>query len=264
MLETTARDEIAAILLDTDLERKLRRAEALCASRAKIAATLDSGDRLPSLRPGRPADFEVVSASAVPRRPRLGNERGRYLLAHSVGHIELSAIELALTACADFPDQEVGYYRAMLHVAEEEIRHTRMMMRRLEELGGRLGTDPVHLGLWETSAEYDDVIDRLAVVPRILEARGLDVSEGLKVQLRKAGDDETARCLDVIYRDEIGHVAIGSHWYRRICEGHGIDPLEHWRTIIPRFRPGRSMPLDEEGRGKAGFTAEELAALRSD
>ena len=261
VLESSVIDEIDGLLAETDLDRKLDRAAALAEARHDVGrATVLTAPPRPR-RPERPAHWQLHSADEVPRRPRLTSERGRYLLVHSVAHIEVSAVELALMAVADFPDREPAYYRDMLKIAGEEVAHARMLMRRLEELGGSLGTDPVHLGLWETAVEYRDVKDRLAVVPRILEARGLDVSDALRRRLRGAGDEASAQALDIIYRDEIGHVALGGKWYQRCCEREGLDAEAHFLTLVERFRPGRPVAVDVEGRRRAGFSDREIEAL---
>lgn len=262
MLELSVRDEIAGILSERDLETKLRAAERLTAARSKIASRVDSGDPLPVARPGRPDHWRVVEPEQVPRRSGLGSAAGRFGLMHSVAHIELSAIELALMAVADFPDEPAAYHRDMLRVAADECRHTRMLMARLQSLGGELGDEPVHHGLYDTAVGFGGLLDRLAVVPRILEARGLDVSAGLRDRLAKAGDHGSAEDLAVIYRDEIGHVAVGSKWYRRAAARHGVDVRLHFARLLERFRPRRPGPVDESGRRRAGFDEEEIALLR--
>lgn len=295
MLERSAQEEIEAIILEPDVDRKLRLSRALCRNADRIGRAMPgrgaaasvgpppsasrpegkpvrdgsslvpvSDPTTPSSRwtPGRPASWSVCPVGEVPDRSRLGSERGRYQLLHSVAHIELSAVELALVAVADYPEQPSDYYREMLQVAREEVGHTQMLRRRLRQLGGELGTEPVHLGLWETAVAHAGLTERLAVVPRILEARGLDVSEKLRMGLGRNGDAVSAEILLTIYRDEISHVAVGTRWYRAACDLAGVDSEEHFVRLVERFRPRRGgSGLDEVGRREAGFTARELDAL---
>jgi uncharacterized ferritin-like protein (DUF455 family) len=165
----------------------------------------------------------------------------------------------------DFPGQPREYYADMARVAREECSHARLLLARLRELGGELGEEPLHLGLWETAARFAGLGDRLAVVPRVLEAKGLDVSAPLRTALRRAKDEESARCLDVVYRDEVGHVAVGTRWFRIVCARDGLDPerrfLELARPFLPRRR---TLALDVAGRRAAGFSERELAELARD
>ncbi len=223
--------------------------------------------RDPSPRPARPPHWTVLRPEEITDRGKLATARGRYCLMHTVAHIELSAVELALMTVADFPQEDAPYHHDWLRVAGEEVTHARLVWQRLRELGGDFGSEPVHLGLWETARAHLTLIERLGIVPRILEARGLDVSARLREQLRAAGDEESARILDRIYLDEIGHVQAGSRWFRAACARAGVDPerrfIELWGEFR-RQRRGRPAPLDREGRLRAGFTEAELAAMSSD
>lgn len=269
MLERAARQEITEILAETDLARKLDRAGALTAAADRLALAESADDERAEpvatiTPPGRPGHWTVLPSHAITERPSLRSDRGRYLLVHSVGNIELSAVELALMTAADFGGQPLAFYRDWLRVAGEEVQHARLVIQRLRAMGGELGDAPVHLGLWETAVQYRTLVDRLAVVPRILEARGLDVSARLREQLHGAGDSESANLLERIYRDEIGHVETGSRWFREVCRAEGQDPeqcfIERYRAFS-RGRGGRGAALDEAGRLQAGFTARELAVL---
>lgn len=262
MIEQAALDDIAAVLQEPEIARKLDLGARLCARRGRIGMDRDSVAASAPDLPARPAHWTVLPPHAVPRRGDLKSAAGRCSLLHAVAHIELAAVELALLAVLDFPEQEGGYHRAMLHIAGEEIEHARMLQELLSRLGSELGAEPVHHGLWTTARRFPGVIERLAVVPRILEAKGLDVSAGLRQKLTAAGDAESASCLDRIYRDEIGHVAVGTRWYRRICERTGIDSERHFAALCAPFRSRRPVPLDLEGRRRAGFTEFELHALQ--
>ena len=256
--------EVAALLAEPEAARKLALAESLC--EAALRAPFDPRfARGAPLRPARPAGWTVAGSRETPRRPDLRDPRGRRALVHSVAHIELSAVELALLAVADFPGQPRAYYADMLRVAQEECAHARLLIARLGELGGELGEEPVHLGLWETAVRFDGLVERLAIVPRVLEAKGLDVSAPLRAGLRAAGDEESARCLDRVYHDEIGHVAVGTRWFRVACAREGVDADARFLELARPFQPRRrARSLDGEGRRAAGFSARELAALAGD
>ncbi|MFN8549627.1 MAG: ferritin-like domain-containing protein [Candidatus Eisenbacteria bacterium] len=273
MLESSVREEIAGILAEADLEQKLARAEALTARADAIGAAPASSDGshtpVRAEPPARPGHFRLLAPHEVPERAKLGSAAGRYALMHSVANIEFSAIELALLTAADFPGEPAEFHREWLGVAGEEVCHARMVLARLRALGGEFGDLPVHLGLWDTAHRFTRVDERLAIVPRILEARGLDVSARLRDQLHRAGDHESADLLEVIYRDEIGHVAAGTRWLRAVCARDGVDPEVRFLELLDRFRRergSRPTPIDREGRARAGFSERELAALegRSD
>lgn len=256
--------DVAAVLAEPAIERKLALATALCHAIAAGAAdgAARAFERGPSRPPARPVAFTLAESLATPRRADLADSRGRRSLLHSVAHIELSAVELALLAIADFPGEEAAYYRDMARIAGEEVVHTRLLLARLRELGGELGEEPVHLGLWATAVRFPELPDRLAVVPRVLEAKGLDVSAKLRRQLRSAGDEASAAVLDRVYHDEIGHVAIGTRWHRLACARRGLDAEAHFLALARPLLPARGgAPLDHDGRRAAGFTAAELAAL---
>ena len=256
--------EVAEVLAEPAVASKLARAEQLCetALRAAFEPRFERGD---PLRPARPASWTVAGSRETPRRPDLRDPRGRRALVHSVAHIELSAVELALLAVADFPGEPRDYYVDMLQVAREECLHARLLIARLRELGGELGDEPVHLGLWETAVRFGGLAERLAIVPRVLEAKGLDVSAPLRAALRAAGDEESARCLDRVYQDEIGHVAAGTRWFRIACARAGVDAEARFVELARPFLPRRrARSLDAEGRRAAGFSERELAALAGD
>jgi uncharacterized ferritin-like protein (DUF455 family) len=254
--------DVAAVLAEPDVERKLALADELAARVVRCGVEPDF-ERAAPRRPSRPRSFTVVDSLATTRRPDLRDPRGRRSLVHAVAHIELSAVELALLAIGDFPREPRDYYADMASVAAEEVAHARLLLSRLRELGGELGEEPVHLGLWQTAARFDALVDRLAVVPRVLEAKGLDVSAKLRVQLRAAGDERSAAALDRVYFDEIGHVAVGTRWHRVACERHGLDAERHFLALARPFTPrrARAPALDRDGRLRAGFTPRELDEL---
>ena len=212
--------------------------------------------------PGRTDRPVLVAPSAVKARSPFTTE-GRAALLHAVAHIELNAINLALDAVWRFSSMPTQYYRDWLRVAAEEALHFSLLSEHLETLGHAYGDFPAHDGLWSmTERTAGDLTARMALVPRTLEARGLDATPPMQAKLRKAGDERAVAILDIILRDEVGHVAIGNHWYRWLCQRQGLDPVEHYAVLAQRYNaPVPRPPFNLEARRRAGFTAEEIAAL---
>ncbi len=174
--------------------------------------------------PGRPDTPDLLNQSKLKQR-NLGSDLGRATLVHAILHIEFNAINLALDAIYRFRDMPEEYYSDWLKVAVEEAYHFSLLEKRLDDLGYFYGDFPAHNGLWEMVLRTDhDVLIRMALVPRVLEARGLDVTPGMIERLLKAGDNDTVEILRVILRDEIGHVAIGSRWFKFCCKNKGLNP----------------------------------------
>jgi uncharacterized ferritin-like protein (DUF455 family) len=198
----------------------------------------------------------------VPQRSPFTTE-GRAALLHAVAHIEFNAINLALDAVWRFPGLPDDFYRDWLRVASEEALHFTLLAEHLHTLGHAYGDFDAHDGLWAmTQRTAGDVTARMALVPRTLEARGLDATPPMQARLARAGDARAVAILDVILRDEIGHVAVGNHWYRWLCERDGLDPIVHFAQLCasygaPRLRP----PFNLDARRAAGFDEAELAAL---
>ncbi len=244
-------------------------AEKALATRALFAAAdslrLDTQARLaePSGLPGRPALPRLVPHLALARRSPF-TPAGRAALLHSVAHIEFNAINLALDAIWRFAGLPADYYRDWLQVAAEEALHFTLLCEHLREsLNHDYGDFDAHDGLWTmVERTKHDLVARMALVPRTLEARGLDAAPPMRAKLAKAGDARAVEILDVILRDEVGHVAIGNRWYRWLCEREGLDPLAHYALLAechdaPRPRP----PFNLDARRRAGFSADELALL---
>ena len=212
--------------------------------------------------PGRPPRPRLVAPADVPRRSPFTPE-GRAALLHSVAHIEFNAINLALDAVWRFAGMPEAFYRDWLRVAAEEALHFTLLAEHLATLGHAYGDFDAHDGLW-TMAEKTagDIVARMALVPRTLEARGLDATPPMQARLARAGDARAVEILDVILRDEVGHVAIGNRWYGWLCERDGLDPLAHYAVLAahhgaPRLKPPFNLPA----RKAAGFTDAEIAAL---
>jgi uncharacterized ferritin-like protein (DUF455 family) len=207
----------------------------------------------------------LVQPVALPRRSAHTTE-GRAALLHAVAHIEFNAINLALDAIWRFDGLPTDYYRDWLQVAGEEALHFSLLTGHLATLGHAYGDFEAHDGLWAmTERTAGDIVARMALVPRTLEARGLDATPPMRARLAQAGDTRAVEILDIILRDEIGHVAIGNRWYRWLCEREQLDPVSHYRLLArrhqaPRLRP----PFNHAARRAAGFSDDEIAALESD
>jgi uncharacterized ferritin-like protein (DUF455 family) len=222
------------------------------------------GSSRPPDRPARPARPRLVRPREVPRR-RLGRgNRGRIALVHAIAHIELNAIDLAWDMIARFT-HEAGDERATrafandwVGVADDEARHFTLLVERLDQLGAAYGELPAHDGLWQAAAETrHDLLARLAVVPLVLEARGLDVTPGICERLRRAGDEASARILDLIHDEEIGHVATGQRWFLTLCARRGLEPTTAFHDLVRRhFRGTLKPPFDVPARRRAGLGQE--------
>lgn len=214
--------------------------------------------------PGRPPRPELVEPSRVPRRG-IGSAAGRAALVHAIAHIEFNAINLALDAVYRFRGMPGNYYLDWLSVAADEARHFHLLHNRLQELGHDYGDYPAHNGLWEMAEKTaDDCLKRMALVPRVLEARGLDVTPGMIERLRAAGDSETVAVLEVILSEEVRHVAIGTRWFRYCCAQEGLGPAETFLGLLSEhYGRGLRGPFNLEARFRAGFTPEEMQRLQA-
>ena len=195
----------------------------------------------------------------MPKRRNFGSSAGRLALLHALAHIELNAIDLAWDIVARFAGADLPreFYADWVGVAAEEAEHFALLAQRLEALGSRYGALPAHDGLWEAAAATaNDLLARLAVVPLVLEARGLDVTPEMRLRLERAGDAESAAILDRIYRDEIGHVAVGVRWFELLCRARGLDPAATYRDRVRCYFAGAlKPPFNREARDRAGFPA---------
>lgn len=212
--------------------------------------------------PGRPERPRLVAHTQL--KPRSAKSReGRAALLHALAHIELNAIDLALDICWRFAGLPEPFYRQWLGVAREEALHFELLRDHLAALGIAYGDFDAHDGLWQMAQRTrHDLLARLALVPRTLEARGLDASPPVKAKLVAAGDHRAGEILDIILHDEIGHVALGNHWYRWLCAQRGLDPLATYAEMAARYDAPRPRgPFNVEARRAAGFDEAELAAL---
>jgi uncharacterized ferritin-like protein (DUF455 family) len=247
-------------LLETDPAAKAAAVAAMAAGAWHIdsAAALAGSDAIP----GRPAKPELVPPRLVGRRS-MASVEGRAMLVHALAHIEFNATNLALDALWRFPGMPQDYYTDWLRVSAEEATHFSMLSAHLQTLGYRYGDFSAHDSLWEMVAKTcGDVTARMALVPRTLEARGLDAIPPLRAKLAQAGDQAAARILDRILADEIGHVEIGNRWYRHMCERQGLEPAAAYVDLARRYKaPTLKGPFNFDARLQAGFTQTELDTL---
>ena len=214
------------------------------------------------LIPGRPERPLLVSPRDVKKRA-MHTLEGRATLIHALVHIEFNAINLALDAVWRFANMPEEYYLDWLRVAGEEALHFSLLSNHLQGMGYAYGDFAGHNGLWEMVEKTSgDLLARMALVPRTLEARGLDVVPALRARLAQAGDVGASEILDIILRDEIGHVAIGNRWYAFLCRQRGLDPIATYASLASQYgAPPLRGPFNLDARRAAGFCEEELAQL---
>lgn len=251
--------EAVGILETADAAAKARRTRAVAAAwRAGAIAAIGTAP-VPD-RPARPARPELKRPTEVPKRKINRGTAGRGALLHALAHIELNAIDLAADILARFTGEQLprGFYDDWLTVADEEGKHYLLLPERLEALGFAYGDLPAHDGLWQAAEETAyDLLARLAVVPLVLEARGLDVTPMMIGKLRKAEDHDSAAVLRVIYQEEVGHVAIGKRWFDWLCRERGLAPQETWQALVRRHFRGRlKPPFNDAARAEAGLPAD--------
>lgn len=251
---------VRAALAECDIEGKLKATRTLWADwqagRLGLAAWTDPE---PIFEPGRPARPALVPPQRVPRR-ELTHPEGHAALIHALAHIEFTAINLALDAAYRFQGLPLAFYADWLRVAVEEACHFELLCEHLRRLGHAYGDFPAHAGLWEVAVQTaDDPLRRMALVPRLMEARGLDATPGIRKKLAAHGDAAGAAILDLILRDEITHVAAGDRWFRYLCAARGLAPEATWRELVLASDvPKPRRPFNETARRAAGFSAEEL------
>ena len=215
-------------------------------------------------RPARPEHPELLPPNRMPKRGRGGSERGRIALIHALAHIEFAAIDLAFDLVGRFGAQfPTGFTDDWMKVGADEAMHFALLDRRLKQLGSHYGAMPAHDGLWDAASETaHDVLARLAVVPMVLEARGLDVTPATMVRFETAGDIVTARILRRILNDEVDHVRAGRIWFESACAAGGFAPETTWQSLVRRyFRGVLKPPFNDSARDSAGLTRDYYQAL---
>lgn len=256
--EQTLRGNAIRAIASADLNEKVRLTRETAARwfgrTLSVRSPLDPP--LPD-RPGRPAKPELVPPRMMKKRS-LHSEHGRIALMHALAHIELNAIDLALDIVARFAAKPIprSFFDGWMKVADDEARHFTLLRNRLNDLGADYGDMPAHDGLWQSAHQTrNDLEARLAVVPLILEARGLDLTPSLLEKMIETGDHETAAILDVIYNDEKTHVAVGAKWFRFFCARNRIDPVARFQELVrTNFRGDLKPPFNDLARAEAGLT----------
>jgi uncharacterized ferritin-like protein (DUF455 family) len=260
------RQRALQVLCTPDPQEKVALARAGWAQHAMFSIA-DAAPAATGVLPGRPPRPELVHPAKVPRRSPFKPE-GLAALLHAIAHIEFNAINLALDAAWRFNGMPRAFYLDWLRVAAEEAYHFTLLREHLATLGHGYGDFPAHDNLWAMCERtQDDLVARMALVPRTLEARGLDATPQIQDKLRKVGTAAALQAvdiLDIILRDEVGHVAIGNHWYRWLCERDGLDPVAHYPVLAERYdAPKLYPPFNEQARKRAGFTDTELERLKA-
>lgn len=248
-----------AVLQEGDPHEKARKSRAYAAlwRDARAAGVpLSIGTSLPPLSPARPEQPELLEPRDMPKRGR-GGVAGRVALIHAIAHIELNAIDLHWDMAVRFADQRMpmGFFDDWVSAADDEAKHFGLLSDRLIALDSHYGALPAHAGMWRAAEDtVDDFMGRLAVVPMVLEARGLDVTPGMIKSFRKSGDDETVAALEVIYAEEVAHVAYGSKWFNFLCGRSDQDPKDRFHALVQQyFKGGLKPPFNEEKRADAGI-----------
>ncbi len=224
---------------------------------ARDAGTpLAIGEAAPPAQPARPAKPDLLHPRDVPRR-RATTATGRIALLHAVAHIELNAVDLHWDIIARFTavPMPLGFYDDWVKAADEEAKHFNLMCDCLEASGSQYGAMPAHAGMWRAAEDTaDELLARLAVVPMVLEARGLDVTPGMIEVFRKAGDAQAIAALETIYGEEVAHVAYGSKWFNWLCGRDGLDPKDQFHALVRRYFHGHlKPPFNAEKRAEAGI-----------
>ena len=267
---TTLADMAVEVLTTSDGRAKTalahRHAAAWRAARAGDGPEIAVGTATPPLRPARPDRPELLPPREVPRR-RPGSEQGRIALLHAVAHIELNAVDLHWDIVARFTDTGFppGFYDDWVQAADEEAKHFNLVCDCLEALGSHYGALPAHAGMWRAAEDtVDDIFGRLAVVPMVLEARGLDVTPATRDRVASSGDSRGAAILQRILDDEIRHVSLGTKHFLRVAAARGENPPELWRKLVEsHFSGAIKPPFNDSARRSAGLSREFYGLLAS-
>ncbi len=259
------RETSLAILANTNLQSKVSQLAHLFDEYQAGRVALDPSGNLGTQHlhlPGRPTKPDLVAPKFVPKR-RMDTVEGRAILWHSLAHIEFNAMNLALDAIWRFPNMPKAYYEDWLRVAKEESYHFSLINAHLALFGFGYGDFPAHNSLWEmVERTTDSVIARMALVPRTMEARGLDAVPEIRDRFKQIKDDRAVEILEIILHDEIGHVLVGNRWFNFLCTNDNLSPITTYRELAEKYRaPTLRGPFNLEAREQAGFTSEELSLL---
>lgn len=260
------RQRIYQCLLESDALTKVSMTE--CLYRDLRSTEPDSSfneeSTFPIEVPGYPSNLELVSPAKVKQR-KLSSPEGKAALIHAIAHIEFSAMNIAWDAVYRFPNMPKAFYSDWAQVALEEAKHFTMLNRYLNDLEHEYGDFPAHSGLWEvTHSTSQNVLHRMALVPRVFEARGLDVTPAITEKFRAIGDSRMVEILDIIYAEEVSHVEIGTRWFHYCCEREGVDPESTFQHLVSEHLKGViRKPINSSARRSAGFTEPELDWLNA-
>ncbi|WP_093810848.1 ferritin-like domain-containing protein [Stappia sp. ES.058] len=252
-------DGARRIVSTGDLDEKIRISHATARSwfaRALSLRERTGGQPMPA-QPGRPETPLLLPPRDMPKRA-VGGQAGRIALLHSLAHIELNAVDLTWDLVGRFAGHRIprSFFDDWVRVGLEEAKHFSLLRKRLADVGSSYGALPAHHGLWEAAESTgNDLTARLAVIPLVLEARGLDISPNMIAKARRTGDWETADILEIIYRDEKRHVAFGAKWFRFLCDRERTDPEARFQHLVRRhFKGGLKPPFNDRARAEAGLT----------
>ena len=257
--------QLETALLEPDPRRKCEQAAELLSSwRAGRLERINTGTILDIDDPGRPERPELVDPRALQRRS-VATDTGRLHLLHAIAHIEFNAINIALDAAYRFREMPDQFVDDWLLVASEEAQHFQLLRDTLCQRGSDYGAYPAHSGLWDMVCKTrHDPLHRIALVPRVMEARGLDVTPAMIEKFRQFDDADAVAILERIYRDEIGHVRIGNHWFAALCKARELEPKTTFRQLLDDYMGGKLRgPFNWPARLEAGFDAVELEALEA-
>ncbi|MGY0399692.1 MAG: ferritin-like domain-containing protein [Ostreibacterium sp.] len=255
-------DNVKTALMTTNIVSKTTQVSTLYKAVQKERLIINGQPPEPIHRPPLPKNVELTALSNMQRRG-IGTKQGHQSLLHAIAHIEYNAINLALDAVYRFRDMPYSYYVDWMKVANEEAYHFSLIASRMAELGCQYGDFPCHGGLWAMCVDTEhDVMIRMALVPRVMEARGLDVTPKIQTKLKNIKDIASVKLLDIIYQDEIGHVAIGSKWFKYCCKQRGLNTYQSFRKLLKTYlKNGMNVEFNEKARLQAGFDDMELALL---
>ena len=261
------RETALAILANTDPQSKVAQLFGLFNDHLtqRVAINLSVNFDSQNLHlPGRPNKPDLIAPKFVPKR-KMDTGEGRAILWHSLAHIEFNAMNLALDAIWRFPNMPKTYYEDWLKVAKEESYHFSLINAHLQSFGFGYGDFPAHNSLWEmVERTSDSVIARMALVPRTMEARGLDAVPEIRDRFKQIQDERAVEILEIILHDEISHVLVGNRWFNFLCANENLSPITTYRELAEKYRaPTLRGPFNFEAREQAGFTAEELELLES-
>ncbi len=269
-MSQTLRDMAVEVLTTSDPHQKVALSRAHAArwfAARKAGETIELGDTCPPDTPSRPAKPELLAPKDVPSR-KPGTAEGRMAMIHAIAHIELNAVDLHWDMVARFPETSfpIGFYDDWVKSADEESKHFKLLTDRLAAYDSHYGALPAHAGMWQSAqVTAQDILGRLAVVPMVLEARGLDVTPGMIKLFKQAKDTETVEALEAIYSEEVAHVAYGSKWFHFLCGRENRDPKDAFHSLVRRYFPPKLRPpFNVEKRADAGIAPDFYWPLTED